>query len=116
MAILRAGDILGVCPKIEKVSVPEWGGEVCIRELLVDQREWFESWQLAGGDSPERFRGIRARIAAFCLCDETGQRLFADDDWQKLGNLPARGLDKVFEAILSQNGLSGSSLKELEKN
>lgn len=116
MANLSAAQILGIKPKVLAVNVPEWNGSVFIRELLANERDWFEAWQLGADNNPERFKGVRAKIVSYCLCDESGTRLFSDGDAARLGDLPARGLDTVFTAILDLNALNGSSMKEAEKN
>lgn len=116
MTILSAAQILGIKPKVLAVDVPEWNGSVFVRELLANERDWFEAWQLGNDGNADRFRGVRAKIVAYCICDESGNRLFRDEDSTKLGELPARGLDRVFSAILEHNALNGESIKSAEKN
>lgn len=97
-AILDAVD----CP-LTKVECPEWGGDVYIRTPGADTRAWYEVRVLeskAKGGSG-LFPNFRAEFLVRVLCDESGKRLFSDDQAKQLGEKNAdvvgRLFDKAFE-------------------
>ena len=99
--------------QVESVQVPEWQGEVFVRQMTAKQRDDFESSML--GNNKNRYKNIRGRLAAFCLCDENGQRLFDDKDAEQLGDLQASALDRLLPVIQRLNGMSNDDLEELKK-
>ena len=108
-AILNAQDI-----RREVVSVPEWGGEVCVQGMSGAQRDEFEqTWaQKADGIVPN----IRATFAAWSICDEDGRRLFTTADIEALGRKSANALDRIFTVAQRLSGLSDADAEELVKN
>ena len=112
MALTR-DDILGkVQLAVEQVQVPEWGGPVYIREMSGAERDAWEA--LVFGE--EKAKNIRATLAAVCLCDETGKRLFADEDAVKLGATSGSALQRVFDAAMRINKLRKEDVEEVAKN
>lgn len=111
--ILDADDI-----KKELVNVPEWGGEVLVRMLTGAQRDAFEDSMIKNrGKSKEvNLVNIRARLAALCIVDESGTRLFNDTEIVNLGNKSAIALDRVFVAAQRLCGLTKEDVAELAKN
>ena len=103
--ILRKAD-----QKIESVDVPEWGGQVYVRTLSGDERDRMEV-QLK--DSRVGSRGL---FAALTICDENGNRLFADQDAHALGKKNAAALDRILEVGFRLNAMTEEAIEELEKN
>jgi hypothetical protein len=97
-AILAASDL-----KPTKVDVPEWGGFVHIRQMTGAERGALEAESM--GDKKTHVATLRARMAARCICDETGNRLFSDADIEALGKKSQAALDRVLAAITQANGL-----------
>lgn len=113
---LSKEDILGTpCAKVEKVYIPEWGGEVFIRVMKSAERDAFEAAAL-DRKGASKMANIRARLAAIVLADENGARLFTDADAPALGEKFAPALDRIFEAASKLNRLSKEDVEELEKN
>lgn len=105
--------------KVEQVSVPEWGddGHVFVRTMTGDERDDFEAETL--GDKPSdratSLKHIRARLAAYTLCDQQDNRLFGKDDIELLGQKSAAALDRVFAVASRLNRLRKEDVEELIK-
>lgn len=97
----------------EKLSVPEWGGDVFIRVMNGIERDAYEEWASSAGKS---LKGIRGRLAALCLVNEAGERLFSDEDVDALGKKSAAALERVVTAAMKLNAVTSEDVKELEKN
>ena len=106
-AILQARDA-----RVQKLHVPEWGGDVYIRVMSADDRDDIMS-QFRDGVS---FAQAHARFAAKVLCDKDGGRLFSDDELAKLGGKSGLVLERIWEAAAPLNGIGGEAIEELEKN
>lgn len=101
----------------ETVPVPEWGGDVLVRTLTGTERDAFEASLAAnGGDRAMNLYNFRARLAALCLVDEAGKRLFTDADVALLGRKSARALDRVIKKARELNALDAAAIEGLEKN
>lgn len=116
-AILKADDL----PR-ELVAVAEWGGEVYVRTLRGSERDAFEASNVkVTGKGRKRettpmMANFRARLAALCMCDEEGKRLFSDADAVALGQKSASALDRVADVALRLNGMTEESIEEAEGN
>ena len=108
-AILAAADM----PTVD-VPVPEWGGTVRLVTLTGAERDAWEA-QFTG-DEKERPGNIRASLAAICIVDAEGNRMFGDADVIDLGKKSAPALDRIFDAACKLNRLRPSDIEELEKN
>ena len=112
-AILTANDL-----KSEDVEVPEWGGAVRVRSFTGRERDAFEA-SMVRGDGRDRkvdLTNMRARLVGLTVIDETGQRLFTDEEVDLLGAKSGAALDRVFAIAQKLNGLSGTDVEELAKN
>ena len=112
-AILAARDL-----QTEDVEVPEWGGAVRVRSFTGRERDAFEA-SMVRGDGKDRkvdLTNMRARLVGLTVIDETGQRLFTDDEVDLLGAKSGAALDRVFAVAQKLNGLSGADVEELSKN
>ena len=112
-AILAAQDL-----QTEDVEVPEWGGAVRVRSFTGRERDAFEA-SMVRGDGKDRkvdLTNMRARLVGLTVIDETGQRLFADEEVDLLGAKSGAALDRVFAIAQKLNGLSGADVEEFSKN
>ncbi len=111
--MLQREHILGLSRTLatEAVEVPEWGGQVHVRELTAGERDRFEVQV-----SDSKRANFRARLAVFAVCDDKGARLFQESDIPELAQLPSAGLVRVCEVALRINKFSDGQIKELEKN
>jgi hypothetical protein len=107
--------------KTQVVFVEDWQGHVNVRELTADERDEVESWLSApeGTSIEERresLKNLRGRVAARGLADETGLRMFSDEDSERLGSLSAAALDTIFDTVLNLSGMTKAERERLRKN
>jgi len=79
------------------VDVPEWGGEVCLREPTRAEVE-----RAVNLHNSKKLSALGPRLMEICICDDQGGRMFQD------GQLPAVGAlagDRLFNACLEVCGL-----------
>ncbi|MFZ5745278.1 MAG: hypothetical protein ACOY7T_12450 [Pseudomonadota bacterium] len=88
--------------RIGKVEVPAFGGEVGLATLTAAEADRIRT---LGEDGTPASVGI----VLLGACDETGERLFKDDDKDFLAGLPAAEVGMIAKAILEHNGLTGDS-------
>jgi len=108
--ILQADDL-----KTETVAVPEWDGEVLLRELRGRERDAFEEGSL---DSKRNvtMTNMRARLVAMSAIDEEGERLFTAKEANELGDKSATALNRLFEVCCRLSGITSDDVDKLEKN
>lgn len=87
--ILSASDL----PR-EKVSVPEWGGDVFVRVMTGTERDKL----ISNCDS--------YRLLSITLCDEEGKRLFTDTDVEALSAKSFKVIDNLVQVALRINKLA----------
>lgn len=123
MAVLTKAQILAAQDLvIEKVPVPEWGGDVLVRSLTGTARDQYEADFLLIDTSKGKpsydmdLENARARLVALSVVDEGGALLFDDDDVIDLGKKSAAALDRVYAAAKRISGLSDTDVEELRKN
>jgi hypothetical protein len=119
---LSADDILGADDlQREAVSVPEWGGTVLVQGMSGTDRDRFEAAMLNanmnGVDKDKALDRYRARLAAYCLVDENGKRLFRSDaEVNRLGLKSAQALTRVVDVATRLSGLNDEDVEELTGN
>ena len=98
----------------EKVSVPEWGGDVYVKTYGGDERDSFEQSIIV--EEKTNLIGVRAKLCVRCVVDESGVRLFSDEDATLLGKKNAAAVNRVFEVAQRLNKLLREDVEELIKN
>ena len=119
MAILTKKDILEIKDiEIERVEVPEWGGDVFVKGMTGLERDTFEASivQQRGKDARVNMVNIRAKLAAQTICDKDGVRLFTDKDIRLLGAKSANALQRVFDVAQRLSGITEGDVDELAEN
>lgn len=108
--ILSADDL-----KQELVEVPEWGGEVLVRELRGRERDAFEEGSL---DKQRNLKmtNMRARLVAMSVIDDEGERLFTSKEALELGEKSASALNRLFEVCCKISGITSDDVDKLEGN
>ncbi len=106
--ILAADDL----PR-ELVEVPEWGGSVYVRTLTGTEADAQMAEVL---DGRRDLQDYHAKMAAACICDDAGKRLFSDADVKVLGAKSVRALDRVVAAVNRINGLGKEDEEAVVKN
>jgi hypothetical protein len=93
-AILSADDA-----KVETVSVPEWGGDVCVRGLKGFERDRFDQW---GSEARDK-KDLKSLD-------------FSVDEMVSLSGKCAEPLNRVFEVCRRLSGLTQADEDDVEKN
>lgn len=117
--ILDKAAILGrVDLKQETVAVPEWYGDVILREMTGAERDDFEASMFVGQGKmrKQNLSNLRARMLARCIIDEDGNRLFSDAEIDALGGKSASALDRLFAVAQRLNGLGNADVEVLAGN
>ena len=108
---------------VEIVEVPEWGGKVRVATITAEKRDKFESsmfkirnFGTKNQKAEYSQENLRARLVAYTVVDEDGNRIFSENDIKKLGEKSAKALDRVFEVAQELNGISDEDVEEMTKN
>ena len=109
-SILQSDDL----PR-ELVEVPEWSGQIYCKTLTGTERDAFEQ-SMVHKKNKTNLANVRARFAVLTVCDNTGKRLFTDEDAKELGTKSAAALDRVFEVAQRLNGFSKEDAEDLAGN
>lgn len=91
----------------EEVKLPN-GSSVWVRQVTVGERDRIEI-ALAGKSAA----GIRAHLAIATVVDEAGSPIFAEADFDRLSDLPARSLEPIFEAVQRLNAITDEDVEAL---
>lgn len=108
MALSKAKILAADDNKLETVSVPEWGGDVCIKVLTGTDRDAFEE-----AYSDQKMKNFRSRFLVLTLCDEKGERLFTEKEVDELGRKSAVVLARLFDKAWSLNAFRNEDVQEL---
>ena len=102
----------------EDVDVPEWGGMVRVRGMTGHQRDDFETSIVEANKAPvlpgqqSASVGTRARLAARCIVDEDGRRMFSAEDAGILGLKSAAALDRIFDVACRLSRIKTSDVDD----
>lgn len=109
-SILNADDL-----KRETVPCPEWGGDVIIQELGAIDRDrlWPALLNDEGKNDPVNLAG---KVLVRCIVDETGARIFGDDDAESLGKKSPVVINRLFKVAerLTVLDTTDAAIKNLE--
>jgi hypothetical protein len=100
---------------LERVHMPEWGGDVLVRGMTGAERDTF----LAGvidGKGGVILQNLTAKLITATLVDETGNRLFTEAEVQTLAGKSAAALTRIFGVASRLSGISRDDVEGLEKN
>lgn len=92
----------------EAISVPEWGGDVFCKTLTGTERDAFED-----AYAESKMKAFRSRFLVLTLCDEKGERLFADADAAELGKKSSIVLNRLFEVCWKFNAFTNEAVEAL---
>lgn len=102
-SILSANDV-----RLEKVAVPEWGGDVYLRVISGTDRDRFEE-----SYADQKMKSFRIRFLLLTLCDESGERLFKDEEADLLGKKSSVVINRLFEAGWKLNAFTQEAVDAL---
>ena len=121
--LLTKEQILGSLDlKRETVEVPEWGGTILVRELTAEERDAYEASLMEAKKVGKRvefqpnLKNVKAKMAAKCIIDHAGTRVFTDLEAVALGRKSGAALSNICDVIERLSGLDKKSKEELEGN
>jgi hypothetical protein len=102
----------------ERVSVPEWGGDLFVRSINGLERDAYESSIIDQRAAKTRVDliGARARLVALAAVDENKMPIFTEDDVAVLATKSAVALERVYDVAARLAGLSTQDMEALVKN
>lgn len=108
--ILKAQDLT-----TEEVEIPEWGGTVLVRGLNGRQRDEFEGSMVErrGRRAVMNTANMRAKLVAWSVVDENGERLFNNGDIPELGEHSAAAVNRIYNVAARLSGLSDEDVEEM---
>jgi hypothetical protein len=104
---------------IEDLYVPEWKGKIRLKMLSAKERDDFETSMVKVGRNGKQQlnnQNFRARLVQLAAVKADGSPLFTRHDIKSLGELPAAGLQRVFNKINEMSAFSEDDLKELSED
>jgi hypothetical protein len=96
----------------EVVDVPEWGDTVIIAVMSGKAREQLMD-ALADPQGPSRFQAI---ILASTMVDETGARMFGEDDIEQLREKNPDVLTRLVDVAMRLNKIGPKATEDAVKN
>lgn len=110
LEILEREDITTV-----DVEVPEWGGTVRVKAMTGAQRDRLEK-STSGSNGKINKDGFFARIVAWCVVDEAGERVFAEADIVELGKKSSAALMRCAQVAQKLSAVSPDDVEALTGN
>ena len=97
----------------ERVAVPEWGdgAEVYVAELTAAEVE-----KLVGDTQDGECECTMAIVAVRTVVDESGERVFRDEDVEAVSGLSGAALTRIMAVASDLNKIGADSVEDLEKN
>ena len=97
------------------LDVPVWSRPVYVRRITAAERGRYESFVEA---HQTEFGLVRAMLVALVVCDESGNREFAetDDEVNWLAEQDGSAISAIFDAALSLNGMEPDDLDAAKKD
>lgn len=108
--ILEADDI-----QMERVSTPEWGGDVFVKGMSGTKRDAFEKSLLEqkGKTFSANTENIRAKLCSQTICNEAGKLTFTTADAKKLGQKSAAPLSRCYNVAQRLSGVTKDDVEEM---
>ena len=99
--------------KTATIPIPEWGGDLTIRELNAPER--FKFAERFNGASGQRLAEAMVDIVIACSQNGSGP-LFKPEDFQALVDSDGKVLQRIAEECLRLSGLTADAVEASEKN
>jgi len=103
--------------KLEPLEIPEWGGTIYIRTITGGERDGVE---YALSEDPKtgnrRQQNFRAYFVSLVACDESGKRLFKNQDIPALAQKSGAAIERIVDAGLKLNNFKAADVEEMTKN
>jgi len=101
--------------KTERITVEELFGEIIVSEMSGEMRDEWEQ-AIREKDAGGKLVSPRAKLVAFTVVDEKGDRVFSDGDISALGKLPSAILEKICLVAMRLNGLAAGAIEKEKKS
>jgi hypothetical protein len=86
--------------KVIELEVPEWGGTIHIRAMSAAMQDRIDAAYLDQTASGFDRRSVLTQsVAAACICDPSGKRLFSDEDAAALAEKSAVALRRIWDKV-----------------
>ena len=111
---LTEKDVYGVSQvELERVDIPEGSGYMYVKTMRAKDRD---AWEAGRVDKKGNWqhRRFRASLVMICACNSNGEQVFTDIN--KLDEMNAKAVDRLFTAAKKLNGIGEDELEELEGN
>lgn len=132
MALITRKQLDTVQLRTQIVDVPEWATpdmkpgdvpQVMIRELMGNERDAYEASLItmrgSGKNTTQELhlQNARAKIAVMGLINADGTQMYKNNpvDIAALGKLPAKGLERVVDAIMLLSGITEDTQEGIEE-
>ncbi len=99
----------------EKMYIPEWKGNVYIRQSTGRDQDKFES-EFRGKNGGPNLMHARARLVATSLYTVKGEKMFTDEQIVKLSNKSGAVLNRIIDRITAINNITNEDLEKIAKN
>lgn len=97
-----------------KVRIKDWGFDVYVRVLSVGERdEWELAWVDIRNKGAAKFQNFRAFYLVRTLCDETGSRIWQDNEVDEVASLDGSVMGELFDVAQKHNKLTEADVVEL---
>lgn len=106
--MLNKAALLGISLKTRSVKLET--GTVLIQEFTTSDREKFEV--LAMDMQKGKAKNLKAQLIAISVMSENGSRMFGDTDIDQITQMPSTVTEKLFNEILSLNGMAADAIGE----
>jgi hypothetical protein len=112
-----AEDILAINDLVpEPIELPEWKMSLWVRGMSGSDRDMYERRQYEQSKTGDLGVDMRAMLVSLALVDESGERVFTDQQVAQLGKKSAVALDRVVKVAARLNGMSTGSVELAAKN
>lgn len=104
---------------LQMLPIPEWGGDVGLLDLNIEQREEIEAKAHAAEKSTQAlgWKGLAVLVASYAIVDEKRQRIFTTaEDLKLLAGKGSKAMKRIFAFVMQRNGISEKEAKALAGN
>lgn len=132
MAVITRSQLDEVKLRTQLIDVPEWRTidmpidempQVLVRELMGNERDDYEASLLTMRGKGKQMtqelhlKNARAKLAVMGMINADGTPMYKNtpQDIAAIGRLPAKGLERVVDAIMELSGINEDEEKQLEE-
>jgi hypothetical protein len=105
--------------EIEIIDVPEWDGQVIVRNMTAKRRDQLEQsmFKVKGSQMANRdMSNLRAKVVALSICDQDGNFLFDLADAEALGEKSVSAIDRLFPVCQKLSKLTQEDAEAIMSN